>query len=376
MNSPSAAAVLAARQIAVSFMAAVSAVGVTGVTAPLASAEPLGVPVGEGRQTPRAPLAAHRIPFTEATVTRQRDGSFAVSWKAPGVGSVTVCAGGKAVAHGGAEAAVTVRGLPAADRQWFRLAPDQGAPLTLADRSLHLEGAANFRDVGGRRTTDGRWVKMGVLYRSNHLHTLTDSDLATLQRLGIRTDVDLRTAGERAVAPDRVPAGARYVVASFRGGRDKAGLPATAEASDQAMAASYQRLVSKSSAINACRSLFRLALDPGSQPLVLHCEGGKDRTGWATAALLTALGVDRGTVMRDYLATNDYLAARNAAALAEQTPAMAARLKPFLDARAAYLKAAFDEVTARFGTFDAYLRDGLGLSEQVLERLREALLTD
>ena len=142
------------------------------------------------------------------------------------------------------------------------------------------------------------------------------------------------------------------------------------------MAASYQRLVSKPSAINACRSLFRLALDPGSQPLVHHCEGGKDRTGWATSALLTALGVDRGTVMRDYLATNDYLAARNAAALADQTPAMAARLKPFLDARAEYLKAAFDEVTARFGTFDAYLRDGLGLSEQALERLREALLTD
>ncbi|MFG2141096.1 tyrosine-protein phosphatase [Streptomyces sp. NPDC048650] len=372
MDSPSPAAVLAARRIAVSFMAAVSAVG---VTAPLASAEPVGVPVGAGRHTPQAPLAVPRIPFTDATVTRQRDGSFAVSWKAPGVGSVTVYVGDKAVAHGGAEAAVTVRGLPAADRQWFRLAPDRGDPLTVADRSLHLEGTANFRDAGGYRTADGRWVKMGVLYRSNSLHTLTDADLATLQRLSIRTDFDLRSPNERAVAPDRVPAGARYVVASVHGGHDTTGLPATAGASEQRMVASYRRLVSEPSAIDAYRSLFRLADDPGSYPLAYHGEGGKDRTGWAGAALLTALGVDRGTVMRDYLASNDHLAAHHAATLAEQTPGTAARLKPALDARAEYLNTAFDEVTARFGTFDAYLRDGLGLSERVLERLRGALLT-
>ncbi len=154
-----------------------------------------------------------RIPFTDATVTQHKNGSFTVSWKAPGVGSVRVYAGNRAVAHGGAEASVTVRGLPAADRQWFRFVPDQGAPLTLADRSLHLEGAAHLRDVGGCRTADGRWVKMGVLYRTNNLHALTDADLAKLQRLGIRTDFDLRMPGERAKAPNRVPTGARYIVA-------------------------------------------------------------------------------------------------------------------------------------------------------------------
>ncbi|MEV0375232.1 tyrosine-protein phosphatase [Streptomyces sp. NPDC050636] len=318
MNSHSTAAVLTARRIAVSFMAAVSAVG---VTAPLASA------TGTGRHTPQAPLAAHGIPFADATVTQQKDGSFTVSWKAPGVVSVTVYAGDRAVAHGGPEDSVTVRGLPATDRRWFRLVPDQGDPLSLADRSLHLEGVADFRDAGGYRTADGRWVKMGVLYRTSDLHALTDADLAKLQRLGIRTDFD-------------------------------------------------EWLVSKPSAIDAYRSLFSLAADPGSYALAYHCEGGKDRTGWATAALLTALGVDRDTVTRDYLATNDHAATSNAATLAKQTPEMAARLKPMLDARAEYLNASFDEVKARFGTFDAYLRDGLGLSEQDLERLREALLTD
>ncbi|MFD7667119.1 tyrosine-protein phosphatase [Streptomyces sp. NPDC059788] len=372
MNTHSTAAVLTARRIAVSFVATVSAVG---VTAPLTPAEAVGAPTGAGRHAPRAPIGAHGILFTDATVTQQKDGSFTVSWKAPGARSVTVYAGARAVAHGGAEATVVVRGLPASDRRWFRLVPDQGDPLTLADRSLQLAGAANFRDAGGHRTADGRWVKMGVLYRADALHTLTDADLAKLKRLGIRTVLDLRMARERAKAPDRVPAGARHVVAGVSGAKAEGELPATAKASAHLMAGSYQRFVSKPSSVDAYRALFRLARDPGSYALAYHGESGKDRTGWATAALLTALGVDRGTVLRDYLATGDHLAAADAAELAKRPPRTAARLKPVLDTRAEYLNAAFDEVEARFGTFDAYLRSGLGLSDRDLERLREALLT-
>ncbi|MFJ9613854.1 tyrosine-protein phosphatase [Streptomyces noursei] len=372
MNSHSTAAVLAARQIAVSFVAAVSAVG---LATPLASAEPLATPPeAAAPHAPWASLAAHDIPFTDAEVTQRADGSFAVSWKAPTVGSVTVYVGDRLVAHGGAEADVIVRGLPAADRQWFRLVPDQGDPLTLADRSLHLASAPNFRDVGGYRTGDGRWVTMGVLYRTGDLHALSDADLATLQRLGIRTDLDLRMPYERAEAPDRTPAGARYISANVLGQDVKGDLPATAAASRRMMADSYRLLVSKPSALNGYRSLFQLADAPGSSPLAFHCQGGKDRTGWGSAALLAALGVDRATVMRDYLATNDYLAAQNAATLARQTPETAARLKPILEAKAMYLNTAFDEVKARFGTFDRYLRDGLGLTDQDLARLREALL--
>lgn len=110
MNSHSTAAVQAARHLAVSFVAAVSAVG---LTAPHASAEPLAAPAGTApRHAPQTSLTAPGIPFTDAKVTQRPDGSFAVSWKAPAVGSVTVYVGGRVVAYGGAEADVTVRGLP------------------------------------------------------------------------------------------------------------------------------------------------------------------------------------------------------------------------------------------------------------------------
>ncbi|MCC2279913.1 tyrosine-protein phosphatase [Streptomyces sp. ET3-23] len=318
--------------------------------------------------------AAHAIPFTEAAVTQHDDGSYSVNWRAQGVQSVTVYADGRQVARGGAEESVTVRGLPAADRQWFRLVPDRGDPLTLADRSLHLASAPNFRDAGGYRTSGGQWVRMGVLYRTGQLSKLTDADVAKLQRLGIRTDYDLRAPGERAKAPDRIPQGTRYVVADVTG--EDVDLPATAEQAAELMTEGNRAYVSRDSARKAYGALFRDAANPSAYALAYHCTAGKDRTGWASAALLTALGVDRGTVMRDYLATNEYRADEVKEILDQATPHDAAILKPVIEARTGYLDASFDEVERRYGTFENYLHQGLGLDDRTLAGLRKALLTD
>ena len=165
-------------------------------------------------------------PFTSATVAESVPGAFTVSWVAPGAHHVSVYAGtdrdhiarDHAVADGDQAWTKEVTGLPAADRWWFEFVPDTGAPLVLADRSLHLASAPNFRDLGGYRTADGRWVRMGLLYRSDQLDKLSDADQAKLSRLGIRTVVDLRTDAERAGGPDRLPAGASPVVADVLGG--------------------------------------------------------------------------------------------------------------------------------------------------------------
>lgn len=121
-----------------------------------------------------------------------------------------------------------VTGLPAADRQWFDFTPDHGRGLHLADRLIKLDGAVNFRDAGGYRTTTGQWVKMGEVYRSDALDKLTANDLAKLQRLRVKTVFDLRMADERTQAADKVPAGASYVVADvFAGSGSFQALPRT-----------------------------------------------------------------------------------------------------------------------------------------------------
>ena len=81
--------------------------------------------------------------------------------------------------------------------------PAKGGSLVTADHSLHLASAPNLRDIGGYRTGDGKWVKVGLLYRSDGLDALTDADLATVQALGIKLVCDLRTDGERSSKPDK-----------------------------------------------------------------------------------------------------------------------------------------------------------------------------
>ncbi|MER7173541.1 tyrosine-protein phosphatase [Streptomyces mesophilus] len=313
------------------------------------------------------------IPFTQATVTAAEDGSYVIEWKAPGVRQVAVEANGRTVARGGSSGKVTVRGLPAADRQWFTLDADRGRSLRLADRLISLDGTVNFRDAGGYRTGDGRWVKMGEIYRSDSLEKLTDADLAKLRRLGIRVDYDLRMESERTAAPDRVPAGTRYVVADVLAGSDAfVSMPKTETEAVAMMVDGEKYMVSGDTAKTAYRTVFD-GLVEGDGAL-FHCTAGKDRTGWAGAALLTALGVPRDTVMSDYLASNDYRAEANAAALDHMTPEQAKVYKPLLDVRAEYLNAGFDEVSAEFGSFRAYEKKGLGLSPAELRDLKRELL--
>ncbi|MEN0129113.1 MAG: tyrosine-protein phosphatase [Brevundimonas sp.] len=267
--------------------------------------------------------------------------------------------------------------------------------------SAHL---GNLRDLGGRATSDGTLVATGVAYRSAELSdeaVATDPDLATL---AIRTVVDLRTAAERAAAPDQVPAGAELVVldvlADLPGGAaaqlaelfERPGSSEDAAGSDAGrggagpgalagvdlvaqMVETYRALVSTPSAQKAYAGLVRLVIDPDRVPLLFHCTAGKDRTGWAATVLLLAAGATREEALDEYLAVNPAVH-EIFAPLLERVAASgvgADALRPLFEVRAEYLQAAFDELDREFGTFEAYLRDGLGLTEIEREALARTL---
>ncbi|MEU6862741.1 tyrosine-protein phosphatase [Streptomyces sp. NPDC046876] len=326
------------------------------------------------------PWAGHHhdrnaIPFTEATVTAGADGSYTLQWKAPGVRRVEVKAGGKVVAKGGAEGRAVVTGLPAADRQWFDFDPARGGSLHLADRLIRLEGAVNFRDAGGYRTAGGQWVKMGEVYRSDALNKLTENDLAKLRRLRVRNVFDLRMESERTKDPDKVPAGAAYTVADvFAGSGAFATMPRTPEEATKAMVDAEKAMVSGEGGKAAYAGVFQGMERDRDRAVLFHCTAGKDRTGWGAAALLTALGVPKETVMADYLASNDYRRAANDAVLAHLPAQQGAVYKPMLDVRPEYLNSGYEEVKARYGTFDRYLNDALAVSPRDLTQLKKDLL--
>ncbi|MFB6839625.1 tyrosine-protein phosphatase [Streptomyces sp. NPDC056361] len=315
------------------------------------------------------------VPFTEATVTAGADGSFALAWKAQGVKRVEIHANGRVVARGGATGRAVVTGLPAADRQWFRFQADRGQGLRLADRLVRLSGTVNLRDAGGYRTETGQWVRMGEVYRSDALDRLTADDEATLRRLGVNTVFDLRTADERAKNPDKVPAGADYVVADvFAGSGAFQAMPKTPAEAEQMMIDAEKAMVSGDGGKKAYGQVLDGIRADDARSVLFHCTAGKDRTGWSNAALLTALGVPRDTVMADYLASNTYRKAANDALLGHLPPQQAAVYKPLLDVRPEYLASGYAEVDAKFGSFDRYLDDALGLDHRELKRLKKDLL--
>ena len=115
--------------------------------------------------------------------------------------------------------------------------------------------------------------------------------------------------------------------------------------------------------------MFRLLLDNDS-PIVFHCTAGKDRTGFAAALILLALGVPRATVMEDYLLTNGLY--RRPEGLASLAPSEV--LAVLWRVQEDFLDAALHRVDADFGGIDTYLVDVLGLDDAARKELAQRYL--
>ncbi|MGW5422930.1 tyrosine-protein phosphatase [Streptomyces sp. NPDC003943] len=252
---------------------------------------------------------------------------------------------------------------------------------------------ANLRDLGTLPLGAGRSVREGLVFRSAQLDRLETED-GVVAGLGIRTVIDFRTDAERAERPDRLPAGARSLVADVLADYlATSGLPPAARLktllSDPALAEehlgggraqaafarTYRAFVNTDSARASYRAFLTEVGDPSAGPLLFHCTAGKDRTGWAATVLLSLLGADEETIMTEYLAVNP--GAREAFApliegftLQGGDPELALAL---LGVVPAYLEAAFDEVEVRHGTMEKYVREGLGVPDEVTDVIRERL---
>jgi protein-tyrosine phosphatase len=238
---------------------------------------------------------------------------------------------------------------------------------------IALEGALNFRDLGGY-TAHGGTTALGKLYRSDALSDLTDRDVAALLDLGLRTVVDLRHDRELVESP-----GVFATHATVRYHHQPVFTP---EANGLAPHERLMRLDFGAHNIAMARqstatfaSLFALLGDADSYPLVFHCAGGRDRTGVAAALILSAAGVSRDDIMADYLVSNEYLvplmARMSTGYLArgiDPAPIMAN-----LHLREAYLVALLEMLDADFGGIDGYL-ESIGVSQASLANFRNVFI--
>jgi len=273
--------------------------------------------------------------------------------------------------------------------------PDQQKETqTVEQHSRHiaLEGQPNFRDLGGYKTADGRIVKWGQIFRSGELGELTDGEVSKLEELGIRTVVSfLLEAETEARGKDRLPPGTREVSLPIEAGGNM-----VAHASEARKTGDFSQvpkelnpeihrmLVRDAKAKYA--TLLREIIDPDNRPLAFHCSHGVHRTGTASAILLSALGVPWETVREDYLLSNTYRAAEVEKRLAQlqQLAAQNQGIPPeevdTTDMRAFYILEGFyidgtlEEAVKEHGSMENFITEGLRISQEELQRLRNELL--
>ncbi len=254
-------------------------------------------------------------------------------------------------------------------------------------RHIALAGADNFRDCGGYATHDGRTIAWGRLFRSGHLGHLRERDLAAVARLGIRLVCDLRAEGERLDLTSRLPTAAAPKVLSLpvdfpaldpgRVRRLLLGRDFAAGALAESVVAAYRAYVIDFAP--AFAAVLQALAEPGHAPALIHCNGGKDRTGFAVALVLLALGVPRPTIVEDYLLTNHctrWTTRRRTwlVYLASRLRVRPREMRALLEARAPYLDIAFAAMEERHGSTERYLEEALGLTAARREALRAAFL--
>lgn len=256
--------------------------------------------------------------------------------------------------------------------------------------TLVLQGAPNFRDIGGYRGADGRAVRSGQLFRSEALARLTDADLEKVAALNIRLLCDLRAADERTREPNRWPPSLatealngmesdELAAVRFFGWRQRIADPAfDAAAAHRWILHAYCEMPHLFAGL--ITSLFTRLSAQESPATLIHCTAGKDRTGFVCAILLCALGVSRDDIFENYLITRQrrppesLLQALIGKEIDSLPATTRAALMTMADVREDFLGTAFACIEKHFGGVDAYLETACALPQKNRETLRNRLL--
>ena len=239
------------------------------------------------------------------------------------------------------------------------------------ERMIALEGAVNFRDLGGYEAGDGSQTRWRTLFRADGLGELTGTDLSVLRGFGIRTVIDLRSGSELERGRFDVEA---HPVAFHH-------FPFIEELPDAQdfdrrpglLGSQYQEIVHDAG--GQILAALEVLASPDALPAVFHCTAGKDRTGVLSAIVLSLLGVDEPTVVADY-ALSGAAMLRLRAKLIQKYPEGRETLENIdevFSADPAQMEQLLEHVQGQYGSVGAYI-EGLGASSDLVERLRAALL--
>lgn len=227
----------------------------------------------------------------------------------------------------------------------------ESPPVVVDFQVLRKVAGLNFRDIGGHPASRRRRVRRGRVFRSSHLAELPESSplktlplktLVTLQsRIEVRHLGPPEPAARDGVRWEHIPIGDTWFTSEGFTRID-------AEPGRVHLALVVQFR-------NDWQRFFKLLAERDVYPLLFHCSAGRDRTGVGAAMLLSVLGVDRGRILEDFLASNAVFTA---------TPLTPEELEPLF------------ELIDECGGVDAFMQDQIGVTAAELDAIRADLLED
>lgn len=333
----------------------------------------------------------NRSILSDVRVQRIDSNSVELSWKPEDKKpAVSICPGSgrkdalqKVPVDGSKNGRLMISGLDPSVRYYYHFVDEDGNRQVISERRVHLEGAVNFRDIGGYKTSDGREVKWGKVFRADGLARLTAGDHQLLMQIGIKRVFDFRTPSEINESPDRLPENGAmaYVNLPITHGKfDFVDAMKRLKKGDSSwltpdfMVNGYIRYIEEFAGVWG--EVINCLADLESPPVVFHCIGGKDRTGTCAALILLMLGVPEETVVEDHQLSNIYIADL----LPKVFKLIASYgidpdvVYPYLTAPRECIIAVLDHIRNKYGSASAYLMAKAGVSKEVQELLREKLL--
>jgi protein-tyrosine phosphatase len=268
-------------------------------------------------------------------------------------------------------------------RYYLEVVPEGDPGVITAERLVPLQGAWNFRDMGGYHTANGSRVKWGQIFRSDNLSHLTDRDQALLKQMGIQLVFDFRTPTESKRWPDRLPNdnSINYLqLPVIHGEREfdfyyeKIGKGEVSWLTEEFMIDANIRIIDEYGDTFG-NVLHRLA-EPNNRPAAFHCAGGRDRTGVCAALILLALGVPDETLIYDYCLSGVFISKHRdkinerirSRGVNPETVAL------YYTATPHFFAPVINHIREAYGSSTNYLRSKAGISDDTLALLRKELL--
>lgn len=271
--------------------------------------------------------------------------------------------------------------------------------MKIKDRSMriNLEGLLNVRDLGGITTVDNRRVKLGRIIRSDNLSSATENDCKKLKEYGLKMIVDFRTEDEISASPDKEICQVQWIhnpilkcLTTGITKKDEKKASCLEElllnfslelgiGGKRWLKGLYAPLVSDRFSLNGYRKFLDILSKNKDGAILYHCSAGKDRVGVGTLIFLSALGVSRESIIKDYLITNESYADVIAGAIelgkrCNVDKEILDTIQPLSGVDVEYIENAFEIIDNTFGGTDAFLKNQLGLTDEYIARLKDNYL--